>query len=161
MKMESILLDLSMARVIYKNKTVPDSLKDQLRNAFGEAHLSDNICDMIKTMEDIYRINGTTYEEVIPFKDPKNKDQTSTNADALIKQITKAYNQGIVLNWLDKQQPKYYLWFERTTGEWVLRDVCGDYCDAHLGSGHYFSADRLARDAYNKFKQIWDDYLPE
>lgn len=157
--MQTIKLDLATAKRIYK--TSPAELQTILEKNFGKAALSDDSTKTVETLDDVFEINGTTLDEVAPFRHPKNDDQKSTNADAIIKQITRAYNGGEELDWSDSSQSKYALYFQKArSGGWVLRYV-HVYCDlAYLGAGHYFKTEAHARDAYKKFKTVWDEYLP-
>lgn len=153
-------MELSTAKKIYK--TAPTELQTALAEEFGNKVLSDDICDIIQTLEDVYELNGTTESKVIPFPGTVDPDQLSTNADAIIKQITKAYNQGVKIDFDNKKQYKYYLYFTRDArGGWVLDGVCGYFNCAGLGAGSYFVSERVAKDAYKKFKKVWDDYLPK
>lgn len=159
MKQECIKMDLATAKKVYK--TSPPELKTELEQKFGKAKLSDDICDLIQTLDDVYALNKTTAAAVLPFPKPKNKDERSTNATCIIRQLTRAYNQGKVLDWLDTNQSKYFLYFERTKKGWVLDVVVGCLYVACLGFGCYFAVEKHARDAYAKFPKVWEDYLPE
>lgn len=151
MEEKVIKLKLSTAREIYK--TTSKEFRKVLEENFGIASLSDDICDRIQTLEDVYSICGFVNPH-IPFP---NED----NADSIIKKITKVYNQGVKIDFNDKTQRKYYLYFEKTLTGWVLHGVHGDRYTAFLGSGHYFTSEKNARDAYSKFKDVWDEYLPK
>lgn len=163
MKSKTIELDLATAKRVYKTST-DAGLKTILEKNFGKSALSENPIDTIETLEtldDVFEINGTTLDEVAPFRHPKNDDQKSTNADAIIKQITRAYNGGEELDWSDSSQPKYALYFQKAQGGgWVLRFVHVYHVSALLGAGHYFKTEAHARDAHKKFKTVWDEYLP-
>lgn len=116
----------------------------------------------INTIEDVYHINGTTSDKVIPFKNPIDDDQRSTNAGCIIKQIIKAYNGDVILDWNDFNQPKYALYFNKAHGGgWVLGGVYDHDCHCLLGAGFYFASREQAREAYTKFKVYWDEYLPK
>lgn len=151
MEEKIIKLKLSTAREIYK--TASKEFRKVLEENFGIVPLSEDICDRVQTMEDVYSICGVVNSH-IPFP---NED----NADSIIKKITKAYNQEVKIDFNDKTQRKYYLYFEKTHAGWVLVGVCDDCYFAGLGSGHYFTSEKNARDAYSKFKDVWDEYLPK
>ena len=150
-------MDLNTAKKIYKDS--PSELRTALEDKFGKRSLSSDICDMIQSLEDVYELNSTSYDKVVPFKDSQDAGEISTNADAIIKQITKAYNQGTILDWDNRSQAKYYLYFQKAHGGWVLCGVNGSHYRALLGSGHYFKSEKLARDAYSKFQDVWNNYL--
>lgn len=159
MKAKTIQLELATAKRIY-NTAAPE-LKAILEENFGKSALSGDPMELIQTMDDVFELNGTDEDTVLPYDPTADEDQKSINAYAAIKQITRAYNQDKILDWDNSNQPKYYLYFQRARGEWVLRAV-GDvhYC-ADLGAGSYFVSEQHARDAYKKFKHVWDDYLPK
>lgn len=122
-----------------------------------------SIIDKVKDIDDIFRILGTTYGEVVPWKKPKNKKQKSQNALSLIQCITEVYNEGVELDWDDSTQYKYYPYFEKKAhgGGWVVVS-CACYCAvARLCSGCYYKSSEVALDAANKFLHIYRDYLPE
>lgn len=165
---KKIELDEDTARKLYK--TASPELKVILEKNFDKkilsANIIDRICDFNDILEIVSELRGykVNLEDEVPWNTSgtKTKNKISQNANAKIQLITEAYNEGTILDWKNKTQPKYYLWFERTahTG-WVLDGVRDHYCVAGLGSGSYFKDKSLAEDACNKFKEIWDEYLPE
>jgi hypothetical protein len=164
MSNKTIKLDLQVAKRLYKVDN--SELKSLLEKSFEKKELSSDIKDRINNFSDVLSEIGKTEDEIIPWKSPINKNQRSLNANARIQAITEAYNEGEVLDFTNKTQPKYYLWFERKSsahgGGWSLYVVNYNYCYyAHLGSGCYFKRKEDAMDAYKKFKDVWDEYLPE
>lgn len=130
-----------------------------LEENFTKEELSDDPVDLIRTLEDVYD-RCDVLRGYLPFSKLPNEMESSINADFLIKLITKAYNNGVVLDWSDTKQPKYCLYFQRTARGWVLRDVGNDSDIALLGVGHYFVSKAAAQDAWEKFKYVWYQYLP-
>lgn len=123
-------------------------------------NLPKDITDQVKTFDDILRLSGEAYDDVIPWRNPKTKEQKSQNAFAKIQLITKVYNQGVELDWSNKNQYKYYPYFEKkTSGGWGLGGV-GVCCCAFGGFGDYFKTRELCEDAVNKFLDIYIEYLP-
>jgi hypothetical protein len=164
MDTKNIKLDESTAKKLYK--TASPELKVILEENFTKKALSSDVRDRINTLEDVFAELGTTRLAIVPWGEPKNKKQKSQNAFAIIQAITEAYNEGPetkVLDWTNRTQPKYYLWFEkRAHGGWVFDAVDGYYyCHARMGAGSYFSKRENAEDAYKKFSSVWIDYLPE
>ncbi len=134
----------------------------KLLEKFFDIKTPKKIIDQINGIEDVFSITGKKYNDVVPYKEPINKAQKSQNALALIQVITEAYNQGVVLDWNNRGQRKYFLWWERNaSGSWVLCLVSDCYCGAPLGSGCYFASQEGAADAAKKFKNVFLDYLPE
>lgn len=115
----------------------------------------------INDFKDILREIGRVEDEILLFwGEGLNKRERYLNACAKIEAITQAYNEGRRVDFDNREQRKYYLYFEKRNGEWVLHVVFDcRYC-ACLGFGCYFLSEADARDAYAKFKDVWDDFLP-
>lgn len=120
----------------------------------------ESITEIVNDFYDILYILGKSMNEVVPWPRPVNKSQRYVNACAKIDAITEVYNEG-PLDFTNRNQRKYYLYFQRTSEGWVFCAVCDCLYSAYLGSGCYFRSEALARDAYAKFMDIWHDYLPE
>lgn len=122
--------------------------------------LPESIFDKIQFIEDVYAHLGI--ERKLPYPKPQNKLERYLNASCDIQHITKAYNGSTVLDFTNINQPKYYLWWKKTSsGAWVLHAVCCNFYHAGLGFGCYFATRDGAQDASVKFKDIFTDYLPE
>lgn len=152
-------LPLERARVLYRESS--REVRDSLEELFNRRDLCPNVIDRINDFQDVLTEIGKLPGEVIPWPNPKNKSQRYMNACGMIDAITAAYNEGTALDFTNTSQPKYYLYFERTAQGWVLYAVGGNRYSASLGSGSYFKTEALARAAYAKFKEVWDDFLPE
>lgn len=159
--MKKLQIDESQAKKLYK--TASKEFKQILHDTFGEAFFSEKITDRIKGIDDVFEELGTTYEQVVPWKNPKNKKQKSQNALALIQCITEVYNEGVELDWYNPNQPKYYSWFEKKAlgGGWVFGCCCCGYAGADVGFSCYFTKEENCKDAVKKFMSIYKDYLPE
>lgn len=124
--------------------------------------LPKSITERINNIEDVLKIVGKSYDEVVRYKNPINKSQRAENARNLIECITEAYNEGVKFDWTNSSQYKYYPYFEKKAhGWWVLRHVAYGCTFAYVGFGFYFATEQLARDAVSKFMDIYIDYLPE
>ena len=138
------------------NSTQKEALEDAGLN------LGNNIKREIKTIEDILKKLDKKRSDIVPWKTPKNKAQKSQNAFALIQAITEVYNEGYKFNWNNSNEYKYYPWFRKDAhGGWALGSVYCYFAGAGHGFGSYFKSEELARDAANKFIDIYIDYLPE
>lgn len=141
------------------------SLQEELQEIISQNYILDDVppvTERIRNIGDVFAEIGMRAEDVVPWRNPTSKKQISQNANALIAAITEVYNEGDVPDWNNANQAKYCLWFSRARGSgWVLRFVVGCRDCAYLGAGHYFKSEMLARDAYSKFKYVWDEYLPE
>ncbi len=121
--------------------------------------LPESIIDTINGIDDIYTI--LKIERILPYPKPSSKFERHLNACYDIPHITKAYNGNVILDFLNKSQRKYYIWWERTAGGWVLGGVSDCYYCSRLGFGSYFATEEAAKDAAKKFKDVFLDYLPE
>lgn len=159
MSKTTIKLEDSTARQIYK--TAAPELKRILEESFPKGFFSTKITDRIDDFSDILKELGKTLDEVIPWKNPKTKEQKSQNALAKIQCITEVYNERVQIDFNNDNQRKWYLWWERKSSGWVLDWVSCICSFALVGFGCYFTSEENARDAANKFKDIFIDYLPE
>lgn len=130
--------------------------KKMLRKYFT---FPQSIHDRIKGIDDIYKIVGV--KRRLPYPKPQNKFERYMNASYDIPHITKAYNGDTILDFKNTNQRKWYLFWERKSGGWVLRGVLYNFCRSGLGSGCHFAREEDANDAAVKFKSTFLDYLPE
>ena len=122
---------------------------------------SKDIFEEIDGWNDILRLSGKSESDIIPWKYPKTKEKKSQNALAKIQLIAEVYNQGVVLDWNNADQYKYYPWWKKENGGWVFGSW--DYRDyaACIPAGCYFKDSKSVEDVVKKFKDIYLDYLPE
>lgn len=126
---------------------------------------------IIEEPEDLKKIIKPTWEEVckyvrrdpkeLPFRNPLLKLEKHSNADFKINIISELFNEGVILNWLDRNQPKYYILFERKASGWVVGVVLDDRYVATAGSGFYFKDRETAQFVADNFMDIFLDYLPD
>lgn len=157
---KTLKLDDSTAKRLYK--TADAELKVILEESFGKRFFSDKLIDRIKTIEDIYEQAGIERADVIPYNNPKNKLERQLNAVVDINYITKVLNEDDKFpDFKDKNQYKYYLWFEKRSSGWVVGCYAVVLGRSGLGSGFYFKDSVTALFAGSKFLSIFKDYLPE
>ncbi len=82
-----------------------------LLKLFGDEIKPKSIREILETVENAYRINGTTAEKVIPFKNPESSDEIAINAFAKLTQISKALNEGTVFDYNNSNQEKWWCYF--------------------------------------------------
>lgn len=98
----------------------------------------------IKSFDDILKISGKTIEDVLIYKSPKTAKEVRLNALSKIELIKEVVNQGWIENWNDRNELKYYPWFNFNSGGFRFV-VSGSGC-SHFLSGL----------AFYKTKQISD-----
>lgn len=118
------------------------------------------ISDSISNFKDILKLCGVKLGNIIPWRCPVNKDQLSQNALAKIQCISRAYNENTILDWDNVNQYKYYPYFRKITGVWVLGEVFFAGGGAGGPAGAYYTSESNCRDAVSKFMDIYLDYLP-
>lgn len=160
LEIDSFEIEIEEQDIKYAINNGSAAQKEALKDAGLD--LEYNITKEIKTIEDIFEKLDKKGSDIIPWANPKNKAQKSQNAFALIQAITEVYNEGHKFDWKNSNEYKYYPWFRKNTPNgWVLFGVLYDSATASDGFGSYFKSEELARDATNKFIDIYIDYLPE
>ncbi len=107
--MKSLSLTDKEARDFYA--TGNEALKSKLAETFGSGFFSQKITDRIGDFNDILAISGRTMESIA--RDGDTPDEVAYKQAKLIAEV---YNEGTVLDPNNKNQYKYYPWFEITPG---------------------------------------------
>lgn len=139
-------------------------VKKMLEDKCGSDNLKLKIEDRINSVEDACKENGTTWEEELPFKDPKNDEQKCVNAFASLIQITKAYNQGKKKDWKNSRQYKYLAWWNMNgaSGSGLsFDDTDYDYSSASVASRLHLLEESHVEILSKKFPGVWEDYMTE
>lgn len=153
------MLGIKTQEQIYEYAT-----KHSKPNKYDVVAPSNNIMDRVKTLTDVARLGNFKWEDVLPYKESFNltKLQRYLNAVVKINKISEVLNEGVVFNWLDQNQRKWYPWFNRTNAGWVMgSDAFYDHSDAYLGSGSFYESQEKALYAGRQFLSVYLDYLPE
>lgn len=117
-----------------------------------------DICKQIEDWDSILEING-----IEDFKDlilkPKTKEERSINALNRMFLITKAYNGvDFEFDWNNTSQYKWRPYKYLSGGAWGV-DFVYLYSSCSFPSGAHIKEEKLCKDAYNKFKKVYDDFL--
>lgn len=113
--------------------------------------------DGINTLEDVYNYLKIKEEDVIIFKNPKNAFEKYINACSIIPRIVECYNSNWKPDWTDHSQYKYIPYKYFSGAAWLV--VFGYWCTSVFCSvGFYYKTQEDAKDAYNKFSNIYEDY---
>jgi len=154
---KTLKIEDTTARKLYKD-AAPE-FKALLEENFGKDFFSTNITDRVKTWDDVLEISGKDENDILPYRNPINKQQRSQNALAKIQLITDVLNEGTVFDFNNRNQPKYYPYFEKTPSGWVLVS-CSRCYGSVAGAGQHFKSSELAMYAGNTFIDIYREYLP-
>lgn len=159
METKSINMDGPTAKELYK--TASPAWKKALEDSFGKEFFSENICDRISSFEDVLNLIGKAYDEVVPWKKPKNAAQKRCNARAMQDAISEAYLEGEVLDFTNSATQKHFIWMEKKArGGWVL-DYFYYSCVCAYPGVVYFKKREHAEDAWKKFPSPFIDSCPE
>jgi len=135
--------------------------KKKIETQFPDLFPKD-ITDKIKSWADVLKAANKDERDVLPYRNPKTKQEVSQNAFAKIQLISEVLNQGWVPSFTNPNEYKYYPYFERKSSGWA---VCSFDCFndgiANLGAGGYFKSSKLAEFAGKTFLDIYKEYLPE
>lgn len=93
--------------------------------------------------------------DILPYKDPKNKSQLRLNNIAKLQFIEEYYKGNWKINWNSRNQYKYYPYFIKENGVWrVGSHFCTDSYYS-LGSLAYFETREKALEVGNKYLDIY------
>jgi hypothetical protein len=121
----------------------------------------ESLFDRIKTWGDVCREKNIN-ENILPYRNPQNKLQRQLNATVKINIISELFNEGIIMDFNNRNQYKYYPYFTKESSGWVVVGDSYGFCYfSFLGSGFYYKDSKTALYCGNTFKDIYLDYLPE
>lgn len=162
--MTTLVLPDSLAKEIYPSAN--PELKKILESSFpgGKKFFSKNIIERIQSYEDACEEIGQDPIESIPHKYPKNNRQKAANAFHMLDTITEALLEGVILDWENGNQQKWYCWFynyKKGSGfRFYGSDVNWTYTTSDGGArlcvDTKAKSDHLGSDL---FINIWNDYL--
>lgn len=120
----------------------------------------------LETFEDACKIEGLDPSKVIPdFDGFPEKERKSMQAHAQLVIIVKAANRlenngkEWVPNWDHANEPKYEIWFEKSSSGFRF-DVCVRWATrSRVGSRLCFKSWELAEKIANQFEALYNDYL--
>jgi hypothetical protein len=172
--MANLILQKETAIKIYQSAN--RDIKMILEESFGKDLFTEKITDRIKTISDIienvikwyhsvpdYQLNTKIKKACYLIVAKYLKNPRSLSAEDQIRLIAFVLNEGWEENFLDRDQRKYYPWFERkASGGWaVYFDASVSCYFSYLGFGCYYKSSELALYAANQFLDIYKEYLPE
>lgn len=119
--MTQLTLDKKTARNLYP-KAAPE-FKTMLEETFGKAYFSQDITERIFTFEDVCAEAGKNPKDyIIPnreqFKgtDEEYDEAVGVVAFSKLQLICKVFREGVVLDWNNTSQRKYFPWMLHTAG---------------------------------------------
>lgn len=153
-------LKISDSKALELYKTANKELKEILEETFTKEFFEPkDIMKVVKNFDDILRISGKKLEDIHPFKNPRTNKQKSQNAFARILLIEEVLNEGWIPDWNNKNEYKYYPYFEfRAHVGWVFC-LCRRYYCVSFGSVAYFKNSNLAIFAGKIFIEDYKEFL--
>lgn len=160
--MKNLEIDLKLARTLY-----PESIgafKALLQDRFGDKPLQVNIIDQIKNWEDAANIAGIDPIRSLPFTGSNlSSRQKAANAFFKLDVIAEVLREGIVLDWANDNQQKWYSWFNNySTGAGFSFGASGfGWSYARAGGGARLCVDTQEKAKYfaTQFLDIFNEFL--
>jgi hypothetical protein len=136
--------------------------KQFLQDKYGEDFLKFDWKD-IDSVEAAMNYNGTTIDEILPYKNPTTPLQHWHNDLALMNQVCQAINQGWSPDWSDSDQRKWRPWFEFNASSSGFRFL-GSHCDLVYtastgGSRLMLETEEKSDYCAKQFIELWNKIL--
>ncbi len=151
---KTIELSEATAREIYP--TAAPEIKAVLDENFGKEFFKMKIMDRIKTWEDAATEYGIDPVKDLPFQLPTSNRQHAANAFFKLDVIAEVLREGVILDWENKDQKKWYAYFyEYKSGAgFRFYDTCYDWTFSNSLGGA-----RLCVDTQEKAKYMGTQFL--
>ena len=150
----SLTIEKQEAKRIYPES--PEWFQKQLVQAFGEECFKEKGFETIKTFEDACAVVG-----IDPGLFLNRNDTPDELAYKKLKVIVRAINDGWVPDWSNRDQYKYYPWFEVLSSGFGFSDSDYDctYTDAYVGSRLCFESREKSDYAASQFVDLYKQFL--
>lgn len=146
-------IEKEKAQRIYKES--PEWFKEELVEAFGEECFRENTFEDIKTFNDACK-----QLDMIPGSVTNSELTLDEEAYMKLKVIVKAINNGWVPDWNNSDQPKYWPYFNLSSGFGFSRALYGYVITAAgVGSRLCFETREKCEYAAKQFLSIYEDLL--
>jgi hypothetical protein len=123
---------------------------DKEKSTLG--HVVFKKIEEINTMEDVYRLNGTTKWEFERKWEGFEPYQIAAEQERL---IVSAYNKGELPDWDNSDQAKYYPYFKMGSGKFSYYFSLYHYTSSSVASRLCFLREEDLEDAVSKFLHIY------
>lgn len=155
---------IETGNILQAHKKTDKDGKILLENLFkGQVDFDTKITDRVKTFEDACAELGLDADTVLPYPNPSNNKQEAARAFAMLDIISEALAEGVVLNWKDDTQKKWYPWFNNYTSGSGFRfgGSAYDWTAASTGGGArlYLPSKEFSDYFGQQFLPIWNKFL--
>lgn len=154
---EKLVIDLETVIKLYS--TASKELKTILESIFGIQKLSPNLKDRIKTYSDVCKELNIPYLGIERFEYLPSWQRKRALYTHYLENIVKLFNEDWKVDFKDKNQRKYYCYFERNSSGWRLDVVDSQYYGSDCGSGFYFKNKEDAEYVGKQFIDIFSEIL--
>lgn len=159
--MQNLEIDLQLAKTLYPTAT--GAFKALLQDRFSDKSLQIQITDKIKNWADAANAAGLDSINSLPFVGAHlSNRQKAANAFFKLDIIAEVLRNGVMLDWANDKQQKWYAWFNNyspgagfsfgdTYYGWTLADTDGGarLCVDTQEKAKYFATQFL--DIFNEF----------
>jgi hypothetical protein len=157
--MQTLQIDKANARKLYPTSSL--EFKQMLEDTFGKTFFQQRITDRIKTFQDACDAVGPLEENVLILLKYNgiNKDMLCSQAHMKLTIIARVLNEGWTPDWNDKDQYKYYPYFDmRSNG---FSSVAYDRWSTNtvVSSRLCFKSRDIAQYAATQFADIYKTFL--
>lgn len=141
-----------------------ESQKELLTNLFGAEMMSQKITDLIKTFEDVCKMQNVNPIDMLPFRNPFiTSDQSACNMLVQLRMINRALCQDWEADYEDDNQKKWRPWFKYDTSSSCFRFSGSYYGSSHAFAGSgvrlVFPTKELSDYFGTQFEKLNSDYL--
>lgn len=155
---------IETANIIQAHKKTDKDGKTLLENLFkGQVDFDTQITDRVKTFEDACEELGLDADTVLPYPNPSNNKQEAARAFAMLDIISEALAEGVVLNWEDDTQKKWYPWFNNYESGSGFRfdesDCSWAYTNSIGGARLCLPTKELSDYFGQQFLPVWNKFL--
>lgn len=159
MTKKNLVMDENTAKELYKSAT--PQWRKALEDTWGADFFLEDIRDRVSDFKSILKLISKTYEEVVPWSNPKTAMQKRANCFCMQDAIAEAYNGGKKPDFDDSTTQKHFIWLQRKAhGGWVLD--CFSYdCVCACPGVVYFNRRVDVEDAWKKFPEVFIGACPE
>lgn len=153
--MKTLKLSNEKALSLYKNSN--QEWKEILEENYGKDFFKPKeITDIVFDIDSLCEYLNIEYNDLVPYPTPKDAFQKYMNSCALIPKIVKVYNEGIILDWSNQNQRKYYPWFKFENGSMVFGRSYDYYC-CFFGSVGFYKDEKTAKHIGKHFIDIYKE----